>query len=84
MDTDEIKKIQEVLDKLFGDGKVKWFQSSDAYQRIGGDTFVSYGYDGGYKGAVVIYIGGTNIDETPIKVCHTADQIKKLVEAIIF
>lgn len=84
MKENEIQNMQEVLYKLFGDEKVRWFQSSDSYQRISGDTYISYRYDGGYKGAVIISVGGSNIDETPIKVCYTADQINKLVQAIIF
>lgn len=83
MEKDKIKEIEDVLDKLFGDEKVKYFQSSDAYKRIAGDTFVSYRFDG-HKGAVVISVGGSNIDETPIKVCYSGEEIKTLLNAIFF
>jgi len=80
---DEIKKIQEILNKYFGNEKVKFFQSSDAFSRIAGDTFITYYYNRNCKDSVVLAIGGSHIDETPIRVCNTAEELENLIKAII-
>ena len=84
MEKNEIDKMQDVLEKHFRDEKTKWFHSSDVFNGKFGETFLTYSYMGGYKGTVLISIGGTEIDESPIKVCHTAEEIEKLINAIIF
>jgi len=78
-----MKEIEEVLYKIFRDEKVKYFQSSDAFSGIAGDTFIKYDYYHEHKARVIISIGGSNIDETPLKVCTSAGEIENLVNAII-
>jgi len=80
----ELRAIQDVLYNIFRDGKTKYFQSSDAFENLAGDPYIRYEYFNGLKSKVAIWIGGNHIEETPIKICTTAKQIKNLVDAIIY
>ena len=80
---DKIKEIREMLDNLFGDEKIKFYHSSDAFTDLAGDTYITYSYYKGDKNRVMISIGGSHLDETPIKICSNAEQIQKIVEAVI-
>lgn len=81
---ENIQKIQEVIEKYFRDEKVKYFHSSDNYSNIVEDPFLRYEYFSGHRDLILITIGGNNIDETPIKICRTAQQLENLIEAIIY
>lgn len=81
---EEVDKINHALDKIFGDSKIRFFQSSDALSGIAGDTYISYRYHAGRKDSIIISIGGSEIEETPVRVCTSAEQINKLVTAIIY
>lgn len=80
----ELRAIQDVLYDIFREDKIKYFNSSDAFEHLAGDPFIRYAYHGGLKSKVVISIGGNNIEEVPIRICSTAKQIKNLVDAIIY
>ena len=76
--------MEEILYKHFRDEKVLYFQSSDAFRTLAGDTYLRYGYFQGNKENVLISIGSDQIDETPIKICTTPDELDNLIRAIVF
>lgn len=83
-DKEEIRKIEDMLEKYFPNKDPNYFHSSDAYRNIAGDSYIRYKFLDGNKGKVVITLGGTEIEEMPIKVCSTAEQIENLVKAILY
>lgn len=73
--------MNDTIYKIFGDKRVKYFLSSDAHQGLAGiDTFIRYEIKGN---KVILWMGGNNIDECPIKVCSTAEDLKRTIEAVI-
>lgn len=80
---EKIKEIAEVLEKYFGEKETKHFLPSDELKELAGDTYIRYRFYQGRRDLVVISIGGSDIDEAPIKVCSTASSLQKLIMAII-
>lgn len=72
-------EIQEVLDKYFSE-KMKYFQSSDAYKNIEGDTYLTYRKN---LDRIELYIGGDN-GEVCLCVTDNAKKLETLITELIY
>jgi len=78
------KAMQAIIEKYFGDDRNMCFQNSDAYRNRFGEVFLTYSYIDHNKAKVLISMGGDQIDECPIRICGDAQQLEKLITAIIY
>ena len=81
---DEISKMQDVLYKYFRDERGIDFIVADRFRAEFGQPTISYSYLRGEKGAVVISIQTPDFEETPIKSCHTAEELENLLQSILY
>lgn len=82
--SDEISKMQDVLYKYFRDERTIEFIVADRFKAEFGQPTISYSYLRGERGAVVISIQTPDTDETPIKSCHTAEELENLLQSILY
>lgn len=71
---------EEVIEKHFKDGKVKYFHSSDAHRNIEGDTYLMYKKYG--DGRIELYLGGDN-GEMCITVTDKPEKLDMLITNIV-
>lgn len=71
--------MEEIIRKHFGEERIMYYQSSDAYQQIAGDTFLRYEWHDGRR---VLLTLGADGDETPIKICSSPEDLDNLINAI--
>jgi len=70
---------QEVLDKYFTDGKMLYFQSSDALSQIEGDAYLRYEK----TGKIELWFGG-NSGEVCILCTTDGNKLETVIKALIF
>lgn len=73
--------MKEIIEKYFKDEHLLYFQSSDAYQGLVGDSYLRHQWHGN---RVVLWLGSTNFEEVPIKVCSTPADLEKLIRTITY
>ena len=72
--------MEEVLQKHFGEDRNMYFHSSDAHKMLAGDTYLRYEQQGD---RVVLWFG-SDFDEVPVKVCSTADDLERTINALVY
>ena len=82
--SNEVSKMQEVLYKYFRDERTIDFIAADRFTAEYGQPTLSYSYLRGDKSAVVVTIQLPDYDETPIKSCHTAEELENLLQSILY
>ena len=69
------------IQSLFKGERTLYFHSSDAMKALAGDTYLKY--DQRRSSEAVIWVCGDD-GEAIVKVCHTAADLRRLIEAILW
>ena len=76
--------MYDMIQKIFGEDRVKYFHSSDAHKMETGETWITYQYFQGDPKRVMLIFGSTEYDEVPLRVCSTPEELEDLVKALIY
>ena len=75
--------IEDILDKYFRDNRTLYYNASDSFRGVYGESYIRWSYFKGVKSHILIEVGNDD-GEVALGVYYNSESLETIIKAIIY